>query len=489
MIFVAGCAVGPDYKSPVVWSPKEWSSQQVQSTTLFSGSLAEKSNLTAAHLDVEWWKAFNDPLLNSLVERVASQNLDVQAASARIEESRASLGITGAAQYPTLSGNGLYSRTQSSSMFAERASRSISGEDVMGGRSIPQWNVWYYGLDAMWEADLWGKVRRDVEKAEATLQESEEERRAVLIAQMAEVARNYITLRGLQTQLDIVVANRKVAVEEVELTEERYRGGLTTQLDVENARSQLKTLDAQIPQLKEQVRSTINAIGLLLGAPPQALAKELDTPQKIPVLPYQVPVGLPSQLAERRPDIRKADAELHAATADIGVAEAQFYPRLILNGNLGFQALSFRDLGFWNARSWNVGPIITIPFFEGGKLRGQLKLAEATQKEAAVNYRKTVLTAWREVDDAMDSYQKEQSRNRELQQNVQANRNALALAREQYQHGTQTFLNVLDAQRRVLSSEVDLVLSTTTQSTNLVKLYNALGGGWEHTYKLVRSEN
>lgn len=490
---IAGCAVGPDYKKPDVWSPPQWNNPAVKNQSDVDRSLSDsrqgkdESQLVAAPMESRWWRLFNDAELNHLIDRVATQNLDVQMASARIEESRASLAVTGSAQYPSLNGAALYSRTQPSSKFAQRASRSIAGPEVPTSQRMPEWNVLYYGVDAMWEADLWGRVRRDVESGEAGLQQSEEERRGVLIAQMAEVARDYLALRGYQTQLRIVMENQSVAQEQVNLTQARYNGGLTTDLDVENARSQLENTQSQIPQLQQQIRSLINALGLLLGAPPQALAGELNTPHAVPPLPPQVPVGLPSALAERRPDIRESDAKLHEATANVGEAMAEFYPRIILNGNLGFQALSFRDLGFWDASTWNIGPIITIPFFQGGKLRGQLKLAEATQKEAALSYRKTVLNAWKEIDDAMDAYVKEQKRHERLNNTVEANKAALALAHEQYRHGTQTFLNVLDAQRRVLASELDLSNSTTTLSTNLVRLYNALGGGWETSYPLKSS--
>jgi NodT family efflux transporter outer membrane factor (OMF) lipoprotein len=220
----------------------------------------------------------------------------------------------------------------------------------------------------------------------------------------------------------------------------------------------------------------------LMGSPPGALTAELSTPAPIPPVPPQVPVGVPSELAARRPDIRAADAQLHGATAEVGQAEADFYPKVTIDAGFGFQSLSFRDLGFWNARAWNVGPTITLPIFQGGRLRGQLMLKKAAQKEAAINYRKTVLSAWKDVDDSLIAYSTEQARHDRLAAETVTNQRAYVLAKEQYRHGMTSSLQVLDAERRVLQSELNLADSTSSVSTNLVRLYNALGGGWESVF-------
>ena len=202
----------------------------------------------------------------------------------------------------------------------------------------------------------------------------------------------------------------------------------------------------------------------------------------MPPVPLRVPVGLPSELARRRPDIREAEARLHAATATVGVAVASFYPRVTLTGALNFQTLAYRDLAFWPAAAYTLGPSISLPIFQGGRLRGQLELSKAQQQEAAISYQQTVLGAWRDVDNALTAYAAEQRRHDQLAQSVQAAQRALDLAREQYAGGLQTFLNVLDAERTLLSAQQQLASSTTTVSSNLVQLYTALGGGWEETY-------
>jgi NodT family efflux transporter outer membrane factor (OMF) lipoprotein len=223
----------------------------------------------------------------------------------------------------------------------------------------------------------------------------------------------------------------------------------------------------------------MNALGRVLGEPPQSLRAELETPKPIPPVPPEIPVGFPSELAQRRPDIRQADANLHSATADIGVAEANFYPSVTLNGSIGIQALRTQSLWNWNAQQYAIGPSLNIPIFEGGRLKSQLALRKAQQRESAVKYQQTVLTAWNEVDDALSAYEFEQRRRAQLMEAVKQNRRALALAQNRYKEGISDFIEVLDAQRQQLATEQLLAISTTNVSGNLVALYKALGGGWE----------
>jgi NodT family efflux transporter outer membrane factor (OMF) lipoprotein len=254
---------------------------------------------------------------------------------------------------------------------------------------------------------------------------------------------------------------------------------VTTDLDVANASAQLSTTLAQIPNLEQQEAALINALSLLLGQPPNALRNDLQTAEPVPPVPPRVPVGLPSELAERRPDIREAEAKLHAATADIGVAKANFYPSLSLTGSFGLQSLQFGSLFNLSSKQYAVGPGLTIPIFQGGQLRSTLHLREAQQQEAAINFQKTVLQAWHDVDNALTAYKAEQARRAELIQAVAQNQRALSLAQSRYQEGVADFLSVLDAERSLLTAQLQLADSTTTVSSNLVALYKALGGGWE----------
>ncbi len=485
---LGGCTMGPRFQPPDWASPASW----------FSGPrepVRPPESVTVAEpVDPSWWKLFGDPELTRLEERVAAQNLDVQVAGIRLAESRAQLGVARASAFPTLNANASYTREQASNngffSLANNSTGSSGNASSANGASgnstggivthgLAPFDIWQGGFDASWELDLWGKVRRSVESATATAEAADEARRAALLSSLAEVARDYIQLRGTQEQLRIARENVKTAQESLKLTQERAAGGVTTDLDVANASAQLRTTLAQIPTLEQQEAQGMNALSLLLGQPPNALRQDLQTARPVPPVPSRVPVGVPSELARRRPDIREAEAQLHAATADIGVAVANFYPSLTLNGSFGLQALQLNHAFDLGSNQFAVGPGLTIPIFQGGQLRSTLLLRKAQQQEAAVNYQKTVLQAWHDVDNALTAYQAEQARRDELIQAVAENRKALVLAQSRYQQGVADFLTVLDAQRSLLAAELQLADSTTTVSSNLVALYKALGGGWE----------
>ncbi len=353
--------------------------------------------------------------------------------------------------------------------------------------NLPAFDIYQYGFDASWELDLWGQVRRSVESATASLNASADARRAALISAMAEVARDYMDLRGTQDQLRIARESVDTAQQGLRLTQERAAAGVTTDLDVANASAQVRTTAAQIPALEQREHELINALSFLLAKPPNALTAELAVPRPVPPVPPRVPVGFPSELARRRPDVRQAEEQLHAATSNIGVAVAAFYPQVTLNGSFGFQALQFGNLWTGAARQYALGPGITIPIFEGGQIRQTVLLRRAQQQEAAIAYQRTVLQAWHDVDNALDAYQREQERREQLVQAVDQNRRALSLAQSRYQEGVANFLDVLTAETNLLSTQQQLANSTTTVSDNLVALYKALGGGWEDTYPIVQA--
>jgi NodT family efflux transporter outer membrane factor (OMF) lipoprotein len=380
---------------------------------------------------------------------------------------------------------GSFASTGSSANGLAGRSGGIPTSAAGGSTSIPPFTLWQYGFDASWELDLWGRVRREVESADASVEASGDARRAALLSVVAEVARDYVQLRGTQTQLAIAGDNITTERESLELSRARFRGGLTTELDVANAAAQLQSTQAQVPQLEQQQDEGINALSYLLGEAPQALRAELVVPGQVPPVPPRVPVGVPSELARRRPDIRQAEAQLHAATADIGVAVADFYPKITLDGSLGLQALKAKDLGNWGARQYGLGPTISVPIFEGGRLRATLELRRVEQQEAALTYQQTVLQAWHDVDNALTAYAAEQRRHDALAGAVVQDRLALRLARDRYTQGVEDFLNVLEAERSLLSAQLQLADSTTTVSANLVQLYKALGGGWEQTYPVA----
>lgn len=488
-MLLAGCSVGPDFRKPSVWSPVSW----------FAGKPKPPPDPLASlpvpePVNPNWWNLFHDRELTTLENRVGASNLNIRLATIRLAESRSQLRITEADQLPNVDGNASYQRSRLS-LRGEYAALlgpigSIGGEAAesaatlgfpVGPTGFPNnsFNLWQYGFDASWELDLWGRVRREVEAAHATLAASAEDRRNALLSVLAEVARDYIELRGIQTQIAITRQNLATAQQTQQLTEDRYRGGLTTDLDVENATAQVQQTRSQLPNLAQQQDEMINALSFLLGEAPGALRAELITPEPVPPVPPRVPVGVPSELVLRRPDVREAEAQLHAATADVGVAIGNFYPRFTMNGTLDIQAIRFTDLGNWDSRQYNFGPSISLPIFEGGRLRGELQLRKAEQREAAINYQRTVLQAWHDVDNALTAYAAEQRRRDSLIQAVAANERALDLARQRYTQGVADFLNVLDVERTLLATQQQLANSTATVSTNLVQLYKALGGGWE----------
>ncbi|RUL80160.1 efflux transporter outer membrane subunit [Dyella choica] len=497
-VLLAGCTVGPDFTRPDAKLPTAWCSAHCQQNS------AIPSKPTAAPIPASWWTSFNDMELTKLEERVADANLDLKVASLRLAESRAERSITAADQYPTVNGSASAVRERASANgvmsiagaltqptnAATAANGTGSGVVTTPGNGKASsgpapFNLFQAGFDASWELDLWGRVRREIEAADASVEAQADARRDLLISVMAEVARDYIQLRGYQTDYAITLDNLAAAKNAERVTRERQAHGLASELDVVEAASQVSAENALLPQLAQQQDESINRLSFLLGQAPGALRAELEQSRPVPPTPPVVPVGLPSDLARRRPDIREAEATLHQATAEIGVATADFYPSITLSGSAGLQSLQFNQLGSWASRQFSIGPSISLPIFEGGRLKATLNLRKAQQQEAAVNYQRVVLAAWHDIDNALTQYSSQQLRHDQLQATVQNDQKALRLAQTQYTAGTESFLQVLDAERRLLSAQQDLTDNTTQISATLVSLYKALGGGWEATYPEV----
>ncbi|MDR5817254.1 efflux transporter outer membrane subunit [Caballeronia sp. LZ033] len=485
---IAGCMVGPDFERPAAVKPKVFDRTQTAQAP---------SKAVEASFVQDWWTLFDDPVLNALEQRLADANLDVAAASARLLQSRAQRRIAGAAELPTLDAAASYNRERGSengilSLLGVTPSQSqpesasggapLGVSAMPGAKGSPAYNLFQAGFDASWELDIWGRVRRTVEAANALSLASYEDRSAILLSARAELARDYIDLRSTQSLLEIARQNLAIARDSVKLTQVRVREGVTTDLDVANARAQSETIESLIPTLESHRDTDINAIGLLLAEQPGALQSMLADTHATPTLPRQVPVGFPSELAQRRPDIRKAEAQLHAATASIGMAKADFYPRIALNGSAGFQSLQLSNFADWTSGQFVVGPSITFPIFEGGRLKGTLQLREAQQQEAAIVYKHTVLDAWREVDDALLVYDAEQRRHARLTNVVSLNQRALGIAQQRYKAGALDYLDVLNVQKQLLDAQSKLEESKATAAENLITLCKSLGGGWESSY-------
>jgi len=472
---LAGCSVGPDFASPETGLPTK------------SFAAPDASGALTAPPDPNWWAIFHDRTLTELESQVAAANLDVRASTIRLAESRSERNVAAAAQLPTVNGDAKVNREN----FSQNGIVSLFGPLVPAGQNftIQPITDYYTGFDASWELDLWGHVRRQVESADATVQAGVEQRRGALVSALAEVARDYISLRGAQAQLAIARDNLTISEEVLQVTQERQRSGLQSALDTENAAAQIESVKAELPAREQKESELINSLSFLLDEPPGALRAKLGPARAVPVTPPAAPVGVPSELARRRPDIRAAEAQLHEATANIGVAVAAFYPTVQLNGVVGFDSLTLPKLWWASSLQYNFGPSVTLPIFNAGRLQNTVELRTAQQHEAALTYHRTVLQAWHDVVNALTAHRLERERNARLKAQVEHARLALDIARTRYKQGVTEYLNVLNAQRTALLGEQALAESTTNLGLDLVQLFKALGGGWETTFPVATAAN
>jgi NodT family efflux transporter outer membrane factor (OMF) lipoprotein len=450
LVLIGGCKVGPNFKPPQTPVAEKW-----------VGPLPPPAEVRQDL--ATWWTRFNDPILTSLVNAAVESNLDLQIARARIRQARAARGVSFSGLGPSINATGSFNRGQS------------PGVDTFG----PTTNLYRAGFDAAWEIDIFGGVRRSVEAATADLQATVEAWRNVLVTLSSEVAVDYIDLRALQQEIAIAQDNLKAQQHSADLTRQRFEGGFVSGLDVANAEAQVATTAAQIPLLETSVQQTIYSLSVLLGREPGALLAELSAAAPIPAAPPAVPVGMPSELLRRRPDIRQAEAQVHSATAQIGVAVANLFPRFSLSAAIGRQGEEFSMLGDPINRFWSLGPSASWNLFATGRNLSNVELQKAFREESLITYRQVVLSALQEVENALIASAKEQEHRAALIDAVAANRRAVQLATELYTQGQTDFLNVLQAQRSLYTSEDALAQSTRTVSTNLVALYKALGGGWQ----------
>jgi NodT family efflux transporter outer membrane factor (OMF) lipoprotein len=459
------CAVGPRYKPPAVPVPKAWQESPA-------------SAVPAEELSLErWWTAFHDPIVDRLVARAVEGNLDLKIAAARIREARAARGIAASAALPEVGVGGAYSRSKRSD--AVPPFKSAPGGSSPFGRR--EQNAFEAGFDATWEIDVFGGVRRDKEAALAQAQAAEEARRDVLVTLLADVARNYVELRAAQRQLEILDQTLRSEQDTLELAKARLEGGLGTELDVARAEGLLAANTAQRPTLERFAREAVYRLGVLLGRDPGALASELEAPGDIPAVPPEVPLTLPSELLSRRPDLRRAERELAAATARIGVARADLFPRVSIIGGFGRRSEDAGDLSGGASQFWTILPRVQWPIFSGGRIRANIRVQDARHEQALRQYEKAVLTALEEVENALSAHTRELRREESLRAAVAANQRALELATDRYTSGLESFLSVLDAQRSVYAVQDQLVQSERNAVVSLISVYKSLGGGWNHS--------
>jgi multidrug efflux system outer membrane protein len=452
-VLLAACAIGPDYSEPQMATPDQ-----------FVG--AGEQQFSPADVESDFWKSFSDEQLNGLIEQALAANHDIRIATARLREARALRGEARLDFGPTVTASGGRVESRSSVRQAPIA-------------SIPRDQDFYEGgFDAFWELDFFGRVRRGVEARSAEVQAAEAGVYATQVSVTAEVARNYFELRGAQQRLEVAQRNAENQRETLRITTARLDAGRGTQLDTSRAQAQLSATLATIPDLEASVTRSILRLGVLGGQSPEALTAQLSTPQRLPTLPATQSIGTPELLLRRRPDIRVAERELASATAQIGVAVGDLFPRISFVGNWGFDAVDSSDLGKSSSETFAFGPSIQWAAFDLGRVRQRIKQREAATDRALARYEQTVLQALEETDASLTAYVKAKVKQDHLQQSATSSREAVTLARARYESGVADFLTVLDAERTALTAEDQLALSETQSATALLATYKALGGGF-----------
>jgi outer membrane protein, multidrug efflux system len=467
---LTGCAVGPKYRQPVVQTPGAFSQASGQKVAADTAALAD------------WWKTFGDDNLTSLVERAISNNLDVAIARERLREARASLRYTKAStQLPSGNLNGTYSHSKTSTDNPQIPK-------LGGGSLIPAtYDAYQASFDASYEIDLFGGVRHQVEASAAEAQSYEENLRNTLVSTVAEVARDYLQLRQYQEQLAVAKRTGAARKDTLRITQVRYKAGLVTDLDAANAAASLAATQASIPAIESNADQMIHALSVLLGQNPAGLSEELRKQGAIPATPAEIPVGLPSELLRRRPDIRQSERTVAAAVARVGVQVASLFPSISLTAQYGGQSGSSLNLLNAAARFFTLGPQLKWGLLNYPATKANIRTAEARQEQQYLTYKKTVLGAFQDVENALVSYRKEKERYTALQEQVQHETKAADLAMTRYTKGLTNFLNVLDAQRSLYTAEDSLVQSRAALDIDMVSLFKSLGGGWERNDPVARA--
>lgn len=463
LCILPGCVVGPDYRAPVSVTPPAWHSE-------ISGGM--KNNGGESNQLARWWHTLGDPLLSALVDEAAANNLDLKLAAARLRESRARRGLSAADRIPTVKAGAGAGRNRSSAEMATGGSRTADTYSAQ--------------FDASWELDLFGGKHRALEAASATVEASLENIRDVQVSLLAEVVLAYIEIRSYQAQIDNTSATIASLKETEQIADWRFQAGLVSQLDVEQARLNLEQTRAQLPALLSGLEQSKNNLALLLGRSGGTL-KELQGKMPIPVGSAEVAIGVPAEILRRRPDIRRAERQLAAATAQVGEAEAARYPDLTLSGTLGLQAISLGNLLNSSAFMYSLAANTAATIFDGGRLKQKVEIQNALQEQALITYQSAVQSAMRDVENGLAAYAEEQNRRLRLKDAVTSAQSAEGLARSQYAAGLIDFVTVLDTQRSLLSLQDQLIQSDAAVTSNLARLYKALGGGWNHNTERTAS--
>jgi NodT family efflux transporter outer membrane factor (OMF) lipoprotein len=460
---VGGCAVGPDFTKPEAAVSVKWR------------AAGDPRIATQTAVDGQWWKAFNDPALDRLVDLAYQQNLPLQIAGLRIMEARAQLAVATGLQFP---------QTQAAVGSATAVGLS---KNALGLTNIPgvprQFGVFELGFDAAWELDFWGKYRRGVEAQSANMLASVADYYAALVSLTAEVARTYVVMRTFEVLIEQARANAKVQEEALGIAQSRFRNGATSELDTTQATTLLESTRASIPRLNVDLQQARNALATLLGQPTDAVDGLLAGPKEIPKAPDKVATGVPADMLRRRPDIRSAELSAAAQCARIGVAKAELYPSFTLLGTIGLRSTvssaASHNLFSPSSIFYQVGPSINWPILNYGRITNSVRVEDARFQQMLVAYRDAVLKAAQEVEDALAGFLNGQEAVTFEKNSVAAAQRSVEIALVQYREGATDYQRVLDAQRSLLDQQQSLAQATSSVATSVIALYKALGGGWE----------
>ncbi len=460
LLSVAGCKVGPNYRRPVVPTAPEY--RGVEQDVKATNNAAQAISLG----DQKWWEVFGDPQLQDLIRKGLQQNYDVRVAAERVVQARAQLAITRADQFPTLDGTSNFTGQR-----VAQASLGIAGY-------IPEaTNTGALGLSASWNLDFWGKYRRATEAARAQMLSSEWAHRAVMTTVVMDIATEYFQLRALDLQLEVSKRTLAARQESLKLTQALNDGGAGTLLDVRQSEQLVLTAQEEIPDLERQIEQEEDTICALLGENPHAIPRGLPIDQQ-PHLPV-VPAGLPSTLLERRPDILEAEANLVAANAKIGVARAAYFPQISLTGSASTQTNQLSQLFSGPSYAWSYGPSVSVPIFNAGSIRNNVRMTESEERQSLLTYQQTIANAFRDVSKSLVAYRKYREYREHQEQLTASAKDAARLSQSLYQEGQSAYLDVLTSNTTYFLAELNLATARQNELLSLVQLYNALGGGWE----------
>lgn len=465
----AGCLLGPTYRPPEVPVPENWESLAREEST--SPFLINEQDTP----EVTWWHSFENEELNELIEQALRRNHDVRKASFRVLEAKAIALGAGAGLYPNLSLDGAYSRIRrSETILVGPTSGAAQGFAPPGAN----FDIWTTGLDLRWELDLWGRIRRSQESFTSEALATEMNRRGIVLSLISEVGLGYFRLREIDEQIEIAERNLALQQESLGLIRQRAQAGLTSDLDVKRQEALVAQTASQLPELHRQRNAQVHQLEVLTGAMPGSLML-LSQPLRSVIVEPTIPVGLPAELLQRRPDILEKEETLKAANARIGEARAYFFPQVAITGNGGFQSSEFSEWFDWSSRTMTIGPSVSLPIFEGYTNLARLEVAKNRYQQMLEDYHQTILNAFREVADLLVALQTRKEQLARQEEHIAAAKESLELADHRYRHGLVTYLDVLDAQQTLLAAESEKVQTERARLTDMVTLFKAVGGGWE----------